>query len=156
MSTAIENGFIGPDAEAMRERDNRPCTSCNHKNVSHGSHVKGIFVGIGLGPCGYCDCKRFGGPPAYENLSERFTATKELTREEALEAAQMTPNNLWTAVEGDGCDCDHSEEGCSCPENEEYASPGYHYVNAVQWFLTAEEWRDQDLHLNFIFDGLGH
>lgn len=52
-------------------RDAEECF-CGHKNVSHGSTVKGEFVGLGRGDCGFCACSRFkGAPVAMFEMEER-------------------------------------------------------------------------------------
>lgn len=52
-----------PEQYAMHVRDSRPC-SCGHDSISHGSYTRaGVPVGIGDGPCGFCDdCHMLAAP----------------------------------------------------------------------------------------------
>ena len=153
--TPHEMGYTGPDAYAMMTRDHALC-KCNHKNLSHGSNENGI----GRAACGFCNCEHFEAPHVPEDLDERFTVSAgkhDLNRAEAMEAANQTPHRLWTIIEGEDCDCeidDDDEEGCG-HETEWYASPGYHYVNALNWILTDEEWAAGDEKTDFIYNGHG-
>lgn len=147
--TANEMGYFGPRATEMMLRDHTPC-KCQHMNQSHASRDGDI----GGGACGFCDCETFAALNASEDLDKRFTVTKgkhELDRIEALAANETTPNRLWTIVEGERCDCD--DDNCCDHEWEWYALTGFHYVNAMNWILTDQEWAAEDEKIEFIYTG---